>query len=187
MEKYLVYKHISPSKKVYIGITSQKAKSRWRSGKGYKHNVRFSRAIKKYGWSSFKHEIVASNLSKEEARQKEIELIAFFKSTNKKYGYNISPGGDMVPEDFTIKIRKTRRLNGTTEKERERMLSVWSDPEKRKFILEKMQNKPRTEEQKKRMREANYNRGKHLPEETKEKIRHTLSLKTGENSIRGKK
>ena len=35
---YTVYKHISPSNKVYIGITSIDPKQRWNSGHGYKSN-----------------------------------------------------------------------------------------------------------------------------------------------------
>ena len=36
MRKYTVYKHTSPSGKVYIGITCRKPKYRWNNGKGYK-------------------------------------------------------------------------------------------------------------------------------------------------------
>ena len=32
---YIVYRHTSPSGKVYIGITSYKAEIRWNNGKGY--------------------------------------------------------------------------------------------------------------------------------------------------------
>ena len=35
---YTVYKHISPSNKVYIGITSRKLELRWRKGNGYYNN-----------------------------------------------------------------------------------------------------------------------------------------------------
>ena len=45
---YIVYKHTSPSNKVYIGITKQTLKARWKNGKGYKNNEHFTYAIKKY-------------------------------------------------------------------------------------------------------------------------------------------
>lgn len=37
---YTVYKHISPSNKVYIGITSRKPELRWRKGNGYYNNYK---------------------------------------------------------------------------------------------------------------------------------------------------
>lgn len=91
---YTVYKHTSPHGKVYIGITSQSPIRRWRKdGSGYKSHTHFYRAIKKYGWDNFKHEILFSGLSQKEAEQKEMELIALYNSTNQDYGYNISLGG----------------------------------------------------------------------------------------------
>ena len=36
MNNYCVYKHTSPSGKVYVGITKLKPKYRWNNGKGYK-------------------------------------------------------------------------------------------------------------------------------------------------------
>ncbi len=92
---YTVYKHTSPHGKVYIGITSQSPIRRWRKdGSGYKSHTHFYRAIKKYGWDNFKHEILFSGLSQKEAEQKEMELIALYNSTNQEYGYNISLGGE---------------------------------------------------------------------------------------------
>lgn len=35
MNNYCVYKHTSPSGKVYVGITKLKPKYRWNNGKGY--------------------------------------------------------------------------------------------------------------------------------------------------------
>ncbi len=96
MNNYFVYKHTGPSGKVYIGITSQKLKKRWQNGRGYLNNDYFSKAISKYGWKSFEHEILFSNLSKEEAERKEIDLISIYKSNQRKYGYNIENGGNSI-------------------------------------------------------------------------------------------
>ena len=38
MNDYIVYMHISPNNKKYIGITCQSLKNRWRNGEGYKNN-----------------------------------------------------------------------------------------------------------------------------------------------------
>lgn len=93
---YLVYKHTCPNGKVYIGITSQSAKERWRNnGLGYKKNKHFFNAILKYGWDNIKHEIIFDKLAKEKACKKEIELIAFYKSNQREYGYNSAIGGEI--------------------------------------------------------------------------------------------
>lgn len=91
---FYVYKHTSPSNKVYIGITSQRPTRRWSNGRGYKHNEYFFRAILKYGWDNFKHEIICEGLNKEQAEQMEIELIRAYKSNDKRFGYNIQSGGN---------------------------------------------------------------------------------------------
>ena len=72
-KKYIVYMHTSPNNKRYIGITSHtNPKHRWKGVYGYHKNDYFYRSIQKYGWDNFKHEIIASNLSKEEACKMEI-------------------------------------------------------------------------------------------------------------------
>ena len=60
--KYIVYKHTTPSNKVYIGITFRNPIIRWSSGRGYINNKHFFRAILKYGWDNIKHEILYSDL-----------------------------------------------------------------------------------------------------------------------------
>ena len=90
---YSVYLHIFSNSKKYIGITCRKPEYRWNKGKGYKENKYFTNAINKYGWENIEHKILFTNLTKEEAEQKEIELIAKYKSNNREYGYNIEYGG----------------------------------------------------------------------------------------------
>ena len=64
---YTVYMHVSPSNKRYIGITRQAHEKRWKSGNGYAGNDYFYKAIKKYGWNNFEHNILFSELTKTEA------------------------------------------------------------------------------------------------------------------------
>ena len=107
-KKYIVYKHTSPSGKVYIGITNQSANQRWRKGEGYKKQV-FYNSVKKYGWDNIRHEILYTNLTKEDAESKEKELIKEYKTTNKKYGYNVENGGNSIgklSEETKEKISK---------------------------------------------------------------------------------
>lgn len=103
---FTVYKHTSPSNKVYIGITCQKPKSRWKNGNGYAHSPHFLSAIKKYGWDNFKHEILFENLSHDEAEKKEVELIKEYRSTDRKYGYNADSGGNVLKQHSEETKRK---------------------------------------------------------------------------------
>lgn len=94
MENYKVYKHTFPNQKVYIGITKMKPEYRWgHKGNGYYQHPFLMNAIQKYGWQNINHEILFDNLTKQEAEQKEIELIRYYKSNNRKFGYNIANGG----------------------------------------------------------------------------------------------
>ena len=90
---YQVYKHTNTiNNKVYIGITSWTWQRRWRSGS--KGSAKMKNAILKYGDNVFIHEILFQGLTKEEAEQKEIELIKQYHSDHPDFGYNISSGGN---------------------------------------------------------------------------------------------
>lgn len=91
---YTVYKHVAPDGRLYIGITKNKPTQRWQGGSGYKGNTYFTRAIKKYGWENFQHIIIAEGLDEQSAKELEIKLIAENKSNQRKYGFNISSGGE---------------------------------------------------------------------------------------------
>lgn len=122
---YAVYKHTSPSGKVYIGITHQKPCYRWgKDGNGYKTQNLFYRAIQKYGWDNFDHEILFTGLNKEEACTKEKELISFFKSNNPQFGYNITEGGEhyVFTEEIKRKISEANKGRKHTD-EWKRMIS----------------------------------------------------------------
>lgn len=93
---YIVYVHIFPNNKRYVGITQQKAERRWQNGNGYKTQQLMYRAIEKYKWHNIEHKILYTGLSKEEAEQKEIELIKEWKTNNSRYGYNSSIGGEVI-------------------------------------------------------------------------------------------
>ena len=92
---YTVYMHRNKqNQKVYIGITGKKPEVRWNNGLGYNKSY-FANAIKKYGWDSFEHIILFSGLTKDEACNKERELIALYRATDKEHGYNIAIGGEI--------------------------------------------------------------------------------------------
>jgi group I intron endonuclease len=114
-KSYCVYIHTNKSNnKYYVGITCQKPKNRWRNGNGYEIKTYFAKAIKKYGWDNFDHEIIASNLTEQEAKNFEIILIQKLNSNNPKYGYNLTKGGDglsgfMISEKSKIKMSDAKK------------------------------------------------------------------------------
>ena len=91
---YSVYMHITPSGKKYVGITSLEPEKRWQGGSGYRHNEYFTKAIKKYGWQNITHIVLETGLTAEQAEEKERRLIAENRSNDRKYGYNLTNGGE---------------------------------------------------------------------------------------------
>lgn len=90
LRNYTVYVHGFPDGKKYVGLTKQTCEQRWGShGQGYKSQPVYD-AILKYGWENVSHEVFA-DLTREEARQKEKELILKYDSINN--GYNVAKGG----------------------------------------------------------------------------------------------
>jgi group I intron endonuclease len=134
MGDYCVYKHTSPSGKVYIGITSQRPERRWRpDGSGYRYNPHFKNAINKYGWDNFKHEIVRDGLTRNEALDMEAALVSEYRSDSFAFGYNRSSGGDapvLSPE--------------ATQKISESVSKLWEDPDYRAHMSEAHKGQRRT-------------------------------------------
>lgn len=98
MEKqtnYIVYMHITPNGKKYIGITRNEPEKRWQCGLGYRHNDYFNKAIKKYGWNNITHLILKTGLTAEQAEHEERTLISLHQSNDRKHGYNLTSGGEI--------------------------------------------------------------------------------------------
>lgn len=103
---YCVYMHmlISDGRK-YIGITCQEPKVRWNYGNGYRRNTYLWRAIQKYGWNNFKHEILFETLTKEQACAKEQALIKLFNTQDPTQGFNLTSGGEhFIHSEDSIKV-----------------------------------------------------------------------------------
>lgn len=148
---FTVYKHTTPNGKVYIGITGRKCKYRWDNGRGYIQNRYFYSAIQKYGWDNINHEILFEDLTEEEAKKKEIELIAKFKSNDRRFGYNHMSGGELMlmrhSEDSKEKMRliKTGKIQSTEtrEKRSQSLKGHVISLETKKKISEAQKGKPR--------------------------------------------
>ena len=108
-KKWCVYKHTAPNGKVYIGITCHQdnvIRRFGQNGEGYKTQRKFYRAIQKYGWNNFKHEILEEGLNYIEANKAEMYYINLFQSNNPMFGYNITSGGDGSNDNGTPLIIK---------------------------------------------------------------------------------
>lgn len=142
MNNWSVYEHITPSGKIYVGITSRPPKRRWVYGHAYKNCTVFNRAIQKYGWNNIEHIVIATGLGEGTAKNMERDLIAF--NREKGISYNMTDGGDGTPG------------HNATLKQREHAASIWKGKKIPKDIVEKSASK---------------RRGVKLPKEQVEKIR----------------
>lgn len=198
---YWVYVHTCKANgKKYVGITTKiKPELRWAEGNGYQTNKHFYSAIKKYGWSNFEHE--AWELTCEsEMYYAEKYLIAYYHTTESKFGYNHSSGGESGglgctrSEETKRKISKANRKShsdpeirrkkseahkerwsdpGFREKVSKAMKERWSDPEvrrKRTEIAKKVHSDPEV-----RRKISKALKGKEIKEETRRKISKTLT------------
>ena len=200
MKKYIVYKHTSPSNKIYIGITCQDVERRWRNGDGYKSQKYFYRAIKKYGWDNFEHIILYKNLEERQAKVLEMALIHYYDSTNPNLGYNLTKGGEghfgYHPSEETkkklsennAKYWKGKHLSEETKKKLSEVNKGENNPnygkhisdEHKKRISEANSGRQKTEEEREKIskkaidrykdKENHPNYGKHHSEETKKKM-----------------
>lgn len=154
MENYTVYMHVTPNKKVYIGITCRKPQYRWCNGTGYKGNKHFYSAIQKYGWENIEHLIIADGLSQQEAYSLEKELIKKHDATNPLKGYNNSTGGGggalgVKYSEETIKKRLAHRDYSNSWAKGKH----FTEEHRRKISIGR-KGKKHTEESKQKMREA---------------------------------
>lgn len=119
-KKWCVYMHTNKiNGKRYIGITCQDPEDRWRNGLGYRNSIVFWRAINKYTWDGFDHIIIADGLTEIEAKQKEVELIALYRTNCCRYkspemGYNMTDGGEGTTgiewsEESRLKLSESRK------------------------------------------------------------------------------
>lgn len=119
MSDYKVYKHTTPSGKIYIGMTGQDPEHRWKNGRGYGNIVPFARAIRKYGWENIRHEILATGLTRKEACDIERRMIEKYESSNPRKGYNCTAGGEhaKLTKETRKKISKSMKaLDRTGER-----------------------------------------------------------------------
>lgn len=174
---FIVYMHTSPSGKRYVGITSVSPAKRW----GYKGSryiyaknkeiTHFGRAILKYGWDNFSHEILFTDLSREEACKKEKEVIKKYRTNEYDFGYNKTSGGESFL--FTEDVKK-RMFRWTPDRE--------YPEEARKKAAESLRGRKLPKEQVEKIRKTKLSMHIHLTEEQKE---HLSKIQKGKKYPKG--
>jgi len=145
-----VYKIINKiNGKIYVGQSwhlKNRIKSHFENKK--MKNTHLYQSIKKYGEDNFIVEMIEiEDPTQEKLDELEIRLIEEYKSTDRKFGYNIREGGS-----------KGRHSNDTKNKMREKQLGKKHSTESIRKMSKSM------------MGENHPNFGKHLSDETKKKI-----------------
>ena len=163
---YCVYIHTCKiDGKRYVGLTRRKPEDRWGNGNNYKNSTHFRRAIEKYGWDNFDHEIYATNLTAEEASELEKELIAKYKTTDDRYGYNLDSGGSYTKHSEITKDRIRQKIKGI-KRSPETIEKMRKNAKGNKYSV----GRKHTEESKQKNREAHLGKTHVLTEEGKYNI-----------------
>ena len=141
--KFVVYLLVFPNEKIYCGYSSN-IKRRWQGAYEYRTQLVY-KAIEKYGWKNIKKYIYFSSDNKEEALQKEKEVISELDLLNPKNGYNNVEGGNDPPHGLQyVSEEGYKRMQ---ENGKRLAQEVWSNPEKAAYVIQRM----REETHKKRM------------------------------------
>jgi group I intron endonuclease len=109
----IIYKATNTvNNKVYIGQTTQKLKYRRTQHKCHANkrkdvysNNYFYNAISKYGIDNFIWEEIDNAKTIDELNIKEQQWVQYYKSNQKRYGYNSTPGGGGQPESIRNKSK----------------------------------------------------------------------------------
>lgn len=200
MEPFIGYVYLIKNlqnNKVYIGQTINleiRIKSHLNNKKNKTH---FEKAILKYGKHNFSWRILGECLSKEELNLAEKECISFFESNDRRYGYNLTDGGD-GGHKFSVESRqkmseahkgKPSHLKGKhlSNETKQKLSQVNKGKKLSKETCEKMsqafKGRQFSKEHKIKLSEASKGNknmlGKHHSEETKNKIRETKKRNRG--------
>lgn len=191
-KKFIVYRHISPSGKVYIGITSNTPSVRWgKNGNQYKDSKRFYNAIKKYGWDNFKHEILLENQPEKAAKYTEKYLIRWYKIH--RISYNITDGGEGTlgfSHPISEKCREALKIANTgrklTQEQKENLRRINTGKKASPETIEKLRLSHlghKDSEETKRKKSLS-RKGKKLSKESIEKLKKTKIGHTVSEEVR---
>ncbi len=181
----IVYAHISPSNKLYIGISHKTLKERSGNGANY-YSLYFRNAIKKYGWDNFKHITLIENITWDMAIECEKYLIAKYQTNNPKYGYNLTNGGEGTfgykhTSETKLKISKANKNKSISQEQRDKISKTLkhmyeNNPDLKNSTSARMKKLWESDEYKEKL--INSHLGYIMPQEQKDKIRKSNLGKT---------
>lgn len=206
--KWIIYMYTFPNGKRYVGKTCKSLKERQGSSNfnHYRGCPVLWRAIQKYGVENIQQDILFEDYMTDEYSDRlEMLCIALFKTNcnrykNPEYGYNCDDGGGGVSgfhlsEEAKEKIRQANIRREISDETREKMRQAQLG----KHVGEKNNNygKRASDELKRKISEAqkrkyteegyiNPNKGKHLSEEQKQKLREANIGKKASEETRKK-
>lgn len=133
--RYCTYRHTSPTDGTYYGRTfgleftlEELNHNRWHEGEGYCAHILFYRAIQKYGWDNFKHEVCKTHLFDWECSF--IECCGVLESMSTGHSYNLTVpviGGGQRQIDTEV----LHRISETTR-------ARWSDPDYKQYTSKRI-------------------------------------------------
>ncbi len=151
--------------KIYIGQTIQSLKARKRDHRNKVtrlSNLYLYRAFNKYGFESFEWEVLDQAESKHELDEKERFYIKQFRATHRKYGYNMTFGGEggIQTEEVRQRIGASNKGRIKSESERKKL----SKSLKGKYMGEKASwwGRKHTDVEKRKMSEAQLGSKNHM-------------------------
>jgi group I intron endonuclease len=136
---YSIYAHINKiNGKVYVGFTSKSIAKRWsehcrraRYHCKLNNGNYFQRAIVKYGADNWEAKLLEVCDLLEAADAAETKWIAYYKSNQKEFGYNLTPGGNISQSSIDPRVR---------EKISKSVTKIMADPQIRAKNSEFMKN-----------------------------------------------
>ena len=166
--------------KLYIGKDEGSRESYYGSGKLIR------RAIQKYGKECFEKEVIEEVSNRELLQEREKHWIAYYNSTDREIGYNISKGGDGGDTisnhpnraEIVKKMSEANKGRVFTEEHRRKLRENHNskNPEVMKKISEALKGRTKSEEHRRKISETL--KGRKIPRHIAEKIAVTLrSLK----------
>jgi group I intron endonuclease len=208
---YCIYKITCVvTQEAYIGLTRNLVRRIGHHKLPSSECRRLRNAIQKYGWSNFTVSVVEDNLTLEQANNREGALI-YEHNTLSPHGYNLQTGGDhrVLSEESRQKLTKSLTGKVRSAEIREKFAAAHrgkplSEEHKQRIRDTRLRGVPRSEETKAKISAAQKgrsgrpsrmealakawetNRGRHLSDEHKEKVRKARTGKPRSEETKAK-
>lgn len=177
MKKIGIYKITNPSKKVYIGQSTNinRRINQYRKNCDKSQRLLFN-SIKKYGFENHTVEILCE-CSVEQLNDLERKFISQYDSTDRKIGMNLTTGG----QDYFFHTKETRKRMSAAQKGNTKTLGRKQTIEEIAKRTRKTKGQKRSKDQREKMSKAQ--KGKNLSNETKMKMSKSFQYRGAKKVI----